>query len=222
MRRGLPATLTRAVVRAFDNALSQLAGRPVSVRVDAGLDALRGRIRSIDAELNEVELGGLVVDHLLVRLTDVEIVPGIPPRVRVPSVNVAVTVTQRGIDRWLLRERLPLRMRLGARGLATAFSLDTFGLGEIETELAVSGGWLQLRPRRAGMIDLPEVAREFFSGYLPLPRLPAGARLDALQHEPRELTAHLVLPGLDEALGAGLASRVRARFFPAPDPDPPG
>jgi len=208
-------------VRAFDNAMSQLAGRPVSVRVDAGLETLRGRIRSVDAELTEVEVGGLIVDHLLVRVADVEIVPGVPPRVRVPSVNVAVTVTQRGIDRWLLRERLPLRMRLGARGLAAAFSLDTLGLGEIETELAVSGGWLQLRPRRAGMIDVPEVAREIFSGYLPLPRLPAGARLDALQHEPRELTAHLVLPGLDQPLGAGLAARIRAQFFPDTD-KPPG
>jgi len=201
--------------------MSQLAGRPVSVRVDAGIESLRGRIRSIDAELTEVDLGGLIVDHLLVRVPDIEIVPGVPPRVRFAGVNLAVTVTQRGIDRWLARERLPLRMRLGARGLGTAFSLDTLGLAEIETELAVSGGWLQLRPRRAGMIDLPDVAREFFSGYLPLPRLPAGARLDAIQHEPRELTAHLVLPGLEEPLGSGLAKRVRAHFFPDPDRSPP-
>ena len=186
------------------------------MRVYVGSAALRGRIRSVDAELGEVELGGLVVDHLLVRASGIEIVPGTPPRLRVPRVNVAATITQRGIDRWLLREGLPLRVRLGARGLATAFSLDTFGLGEIETELAISGGWLQLRPRRAGMIDLPEVARRVFSSYLPLPRLPAGARLEALQHEPRELTAHLVLPGLDEPLGTGLASRIRARFFPDP------
>lgn len=201
------------LARAVDSVVSQVAGRPVRVRAEAppaGL--LRGRASALDAELTDVEVGGLVVDHLLVRLVDVDLVPGLPPRVRVPEIQVAATVTQRWVDRWLLREKLPLRMRLDADGISTAFSLDPLGLGEIETELAVSEGWLQLRPRRAGLLDLPEFAREFFSGYLPLPELPAGARLDALQHESGELTAHLLLPGFDEPLGRGLSARLRKRM----------
>jgi hypothetical protein len=64
------------------------------------------------------------------------------------------------------------------------------------------------------MLDLPEFAREFFSGYLPLPELPAGARLDALQHEAGELTAHVLLPGFEETLGPGLVARLRRRLAP--------
>lgn len=209
------AGLTRVLARAVDSVASQLAGRPLRVRADAPpASLLRGRAKALDIELTDVEIGGLVVDHLLVRLVDIDLLPGLPPRVRVPEIQVAATVTQRWVDRWLLREKLPLRMRLDDDGLATAFSLDPLGLGEIETELAVSGGWLQLRPRRAGLLDLPEFAREFFSGYLPLPELPAGARLDGLQHERGELTAHIVLPGFEEALGPGLVSRLRRRMAP--------
>ena len=203
------------MARTADAVASQLAGRPVRVRVDLPpLELLRGRAQAIDAELTDVDIGGLVVDHLLVRLVDVDLLPGLPPRIRVPEIQVAATVTQRWVDRWLLREKLPLRIRLASRGLAVAFSLDPLGLGEIETELVANGGWLQLRPRRAGPLELPDFAREWLSGYLPLPGLPAGARLDALQHERGELTAHLVLPGFEESLGRGLAARVRRRFAP--------
>jgi hypothetical protein len=185
----------------------------VSVRIEAPLgDLRRGRVRAVDAELTEVEVGGLVVDHLLIRITDLDLTPGLPPRIRVPTLRVAATVTQRWVDRWLLRERLLVGVRLAEQGLATSFSLDTFGLGEIETELVVVGGWLQLRPRRAGLVQLPEFARDVFSGYLPLPKLPPGARLDALQHDTGELTAHFELPGFEEPLAAGLASRIRARL----------
>jgi len=208
------SAIARRLVRALDRVASQLAGRPVSVRIEARLGELgRGRVRAMDAELTDAEVGGLVVDHLLIRITDVELTPGLPPRVRVPTVRVAATVTQRWVDRWLLRERLLIGVRLAEQGLATSFSLDTFGLGEIETELVVVGGWLQLRPRRAGLVELPEFARDVLSGYLPLPKLPPGARLDALQHEAGELTAHFELPGFEEPLAAGLAARIREKLL---------
>ena len=203
------------LVRAIDSAASRLAGRPVSIRVEAPLGQVRrGRVLAVDAEISELEVGGLVVDHLLIRITDLRLTPALPPRVRVPRVQMAATVTQRWVDRWLERERLPLRVRLTESGLATSFSLDSFGLGEIETELAVAGGWLQLRPRRAGLLALPELARDILSSYLPLPKLAPGARLDAIQHHAGELTAHIELPGFEESLAAGLAGRLRERLFP--------
>jgi hypothetical protein len=209
------AAIARRLVRAIDGVASRAAGRPLNLRIDAPLGELRrGRVRAVDAEITDVEIGGLVVDHLLIRITGLDLTPGLPPRVRVPTVRVAATVTQRWVDRWLLRERLPIRVRLAEQGLATSFSLDSFGLGEIETELAVGGGWLRLRPRRAGLVQLPELARDVFSGYLPLPKLPPGARLDALQHDAGELTAHFELPGFEEPLAAGLAARIRDKLFP--------
>ena len=159
-----------------------------------------------------MEVGGLVVDHILVRICDVDMIPGLPPRFRVPLVRVAATVTQRWIDGWLLAEGLPLRMRLGEQGLAISSSLDSFGLGEIETELMVQGRWLKLVPRRAGPLPLPQLASDLFAGYLPLPELPRGARLAAVQHDAGELTVHLELPGFEGSLTAGLTDRVRKQL----------
>lgn len=210
--------IVERLLRALDTSMSRLAGRPVSVRFEVPLDELRrGRLHAVDAELTEAEFGGLIVDHLLIRVTDVNLMAGLPPTISVPRVRVAATVSQRWVDRWLLRERLPIRVRLAQQGLATSFSLDTLGLGEIETELVVSGRWLQLRPRRAGLVQLPEFVRGVFSGYLPLPKLPAGVHLDTLQHEPGELTAHFELPGFEESLTAGLAARIRKAIFASAD-----
>jgi hypothetical protein len=210
--------IAERLLRAIDTSMSRLAGRPVSVRFEAPLGELRrGRLRAVDAELTEAEFGGLVVDHMLIRITEIDLAPGLPPSIHVPRVRVAATVSQRWVDRWLIRERLPIRVRLAEQGLATSFSLDTLGLGEIETELVVAGRWLQLRPRRAGLVQLPEFVRGVFSGYLPLPKLPAGVHLDTLQHETGELTAHFELPGFEESLTSGLTDRIRNAVFPSSD-----
>ena len=59
------------LVRAIDSAASRLAGRPVSIRVEAPLGQVRrGRVLAVDAEISDLEVGGLVVDHLLIRITD--------------------------------------------------------------------------------------------------------------------------------------------------------
>jgi hypothetical protein len=212
--------IVRRVARAMDSAASRLAGRPASVRIEAPLGELRrGRLQAVDAELTDVEVGGLVVDHMLIRITELDFMPALPPRLHVPRVRIAATVTQRWVDRWLAREWLPVQVRLAEQGLATSFSLDSFGLGEIETELVVVGGWLRLKPRRAGLLELPGLVGDVFSGYLPLPKLPPGARLDSLQHDAGELIAHFELPGFDESLTAGLASRIGSRLFPPADDD---
>lgn len=186
------------------------------MRLDAPLRGLlQGRISSLDIELTEAELGKLVVDHLLIRVTDLRLLPAFPGRIHIPQIQLVATVTQRWVDRWLSSEPLPIHLRLRESGLATSWSLDSFGLGEVETELVVAGPRLRLRPLRAGLVEIPEGIRDFFSGSLPLPPLPRGARLAAIEHGAGELTAYLELPGFDEDLSLGLSERLRQRLFAA-------
>ena len=94
----------------------------------------------------------------------------------------------------------PDPFRFGARGIS---------LGEVATEVAVSGHFLTLRPKRASFVGLPAPVVGMFRGFLPLPPLPRGARLTKVEHEHEQFTAWFSLDDIDQPLTPAIARRIR-------------
>ena len=84
----------------------------------------------------------------------------------------------------------------------------------IPTEVAVSGHFVTLHPKRASFVGLPAPVVGILRGYLPLPPLPRGARLVKVDHEDERVTAWFALDDIDQPLTPAIARRLRPRLLP--------
>ena len=121
---------------------------------------------------------------------------------------------QEAIDRWTHRTQLPVRLLLTEEGIIVRTSVRGFSLSEVATEVAVSGHFLTLRPRRASFVGLPAPVVGMLRGFLPLPPLPRGTRLTKVDHEDGKVTAWFELDDIDEPLSPAIARRLRPRLLP--------
>jgi len=169
----------------LDGTLSRVARRPVKVRAKVSpVAAMLGSIDVIVFELGELEMAGLEVERIVVRAENVRIQPGFPPRLRTGKIGFKATVAQDAIDHWTQRTHLPVRLHLTEEGIIVKTSVRGFSISEVATEVAVSGHFLTLRPKRASIVGLPAPVVGMLRGFLPLPPLPRGARLSARRHRP--------------------------------------
>jgi hypothetical protein len=196
------------------NALAQrIANRPARVRVKTSIaGALAGRLDVVVFELRSLSAAGLVIDRLVVRSEDVTVRPGLPPRLVTGAVGVKAVFTQASIDKWTKRARLPVRLELRSEGVVAHAGVGGLQMSEVLTELTPVGHFLQLRPLRASMFGVSAPMPPFFRGYLPLPPLPAGARLDRVEPADGELSVFLALEPIDEPLGPDLPRRLAMRL----------
>ena len=140
----------------LDGTLSTVARRPVKVRAKVSpVAAMLGSIDVIVFELGELEMAGLEVERIVVRAENVRIQPGFPPRLRTGKIGFKATVAQEAIDRWAQRTHLPVRLLLTEEGIIVKTSVRGFSISEVATEVAVSGHFLTLRPKRASIVGLP-------------------------------------------------------------------
>jgi hypothetical protein len=199
----------------LDGTLSRVARRPVKVRAKVSpVAAMLGSIDVIVFELGELEMAGLEVERIVVRAENVRIQPGFPPRLRTGQVGFKATVGQAAIDRWTQRTHLPVRMHLTEEGIIVKTTVRGFSISEVATEVAVSGHFLTLRPRRASIVGLPTPVVGMFRGFLPLPPLPRGARLSKVDHEAEKVTAWFALDDIDQPLTPAIARRLRPSLLP--------
>jgi hypothetical protein len=63
------------------------------------------------------------------------------------------------------------------------------------------------------MLGMPAPLVPWLRGYLPLPALPAGARLTDVQTRAGEVAVFISLPPVDEALTPALARQLRRRLL---------
>ncbi len=145
---------------------------------------------------------------------EVRVQPGFPPRLRTGAIGFKATVVQAAIDRWTQRTHLPFRMHLTDEGLIVKTSVRGFSLSEIAAEVAVSGHFLTLRPKRASFVGLPTPVVGVLRGFLPLPPLPRGARLTKVDHASGSVTAWFALDPIDQPLTPAIARRVRPLLLP--------
>ena len=210
-----PPSPADLLIGLLDGTLSRVARRPVKVRVKASpVSALFGVLDVVVFELGELELAGLEVERIVVHAENVRIQPGFPPRLRTDAIGFKATVGQEAVDHWTHRTHLPVRLHLTDEGIIVKTSVRGFSIGEVATEVAVSGHFLTLHPKRASFVGLPAPVVGILRGYLPLPPLPRGARLHKVDHDNGSVTAWFALDDIDQPLTPAIARRLRPRLLP--------
>ncbi|MGE3620296.1 MAG: hypothetical protein AB7L84_07530 [Acidimicrobiia bacterium] len=166
---------------------------------------VRGVIDEVHVEVPAVALARLVVDRVGIRARDVRVVPGLPPRLRTGPVDLRYVVGQAAVDDWVRVAHLPVRLALRPEGVVVVAELAGVEVGRVVAELTVAGPFLALRPARVRALGLSPPLAGLLRGYLPLPPLPRGARVRAVEPGDGELAVRVVLDSLDEPLGPGAA-----------------
>jgi hypothetical protein len=199
----------------LDGTLSRVARRPIKIRVKSSpVSAMLGVLDVAVFELGELEMAGLEVERIVVHAENLRIQPGFPPRLRTGEIGFKATVVQDAVDAWTQRTHLPVRLLLGDEGVIVKTSVRGFSISEIATQVAVSGPFLTLSPKRASFVGLPAPVVGILRGYLPLPPLPRGARLHRVDHEDGSLTAWFALDEIDQPLTPAIARRLRPSLLP--------
>ena len=202
------------MVELLDQGLTRWANRPVKLRFKASpLGVAQGRFEVVVVELTSLPVAGLVLDRVVVRGEDVRMQPGLPARLRVASLGVKAVIAQPDVDRWVKASHLPFRLDLCDEGVKMRAGLAGIKMGELLTQVEVEGSLLTLRPVRAEVLGRHAPLVSLLRGYLPLPPLPAGARLANVVHNDGELAAFFDLGEVDEPITPGLARRLRKRLL---------
>ena len=196
-----------------DRVATRVFNQPTTLRWTATpADALRGEVEVITVGVPAMRMAGQRVVRVGGRVDRVRIQPGLFPRLRGGPVSVKAAVTQESVDRWIGSANLPLRLELTADGILSSTGIGSLRVGHVLTELEVGGRWLRLRPRQVAARELPASIRQFLVGNLPLPPLPAGARLIHVAHAEGELVVRVALDDIDEAITPGLPGRLQRRL----------
>lgn len=163
-----------------DSAASAAVGRRARLRVAVSVRGLlRARSDRLVVTIGDLHLAGLDLASVRVVARGAMIVPGWPPRVRAASLEVQATITQAALDRWLLADALPVRLRLRDGGLSLRTGAGGLRLAEVSADLVVDDGRLVVVPGRAQVLGVavPSLAMRI---PLPLPPLPRASRLSSL------------------------------------------
>jgi hypothetical protein len=201
-----------------DAASERLIHRPLRPRVRLSPSGmLRGELDMLKVEAPAFLVAGLVIDRFVIRADRVRIAPGLPPRFHAGPVRLRAVVGQDNLDRWTRKARLPFALDLTRDGLILTGGVAGIRVTEVEVDLDVAGPLLQLRPRRATMLGMSAPLLWLLRGYLPLPPLPRGARLERVDHGDRELTATFIIDAVDEPLTPDIARRLTS-FLRVPIP----
>lgn len=196
-----------------DRVATRVFGQPTTLRWTANpADALRGEVEVVTVGVPAMRMAGLRLERVVGRVERVRIQPGLVPRLKGGPVSVKATVTQESVDRWVGSANLPLRLELTADGILSSTGIGSLRVGHVLTELEVGGRWLRLRPRQVAARELPASIRQFLVGNLPLPPLPAGARLAHVSHADGELAVRVALEDIDEAITPSLPTRMQRRL----------
>ncbi len=200
---------------ALDQLLSSYLEQPVRLAWQGSVaDALRGDFEGVHLEVGGVATAWLPLERIAVSARRTRFAPGLPASIRVEGPEVAVTLAERDLLRWLDGFQLPFRLELGEKGIVVHTEFAGLALSEVETRLEVVRGWFLLRPRRASILGIPSGAARLFRLYLPIPPLSPEARLVGIEHAPRRITLHFGIDDFDEEISIGLARRLRRRLLP--------
>jgi hypothetical protein len=176
--------------------------------------ALRGQLDRVHAVVGGVVVAGLVVHRVDVRARRVRLVPGLPPHLRIGEVDIGAVVRQSDMDDWTRAASLPVRLRFRREGISARAGLAGLRLGEVLVDLAVDGHRLRLVPHRVDVLGVAmnNPSTNLLQLALPLPPLPARARLRRLVARDREVEIWFSAAGLDQTLTPAAMRALRHRL----------
>lgn len=175
-------TLMGPVNALASRAASQLSGAPVRVALHPGArELVRARLASIRASVANVEVAGIRVRDVDITASGVTVVPAIPPRLIARRVDVAAVIGQRAVDAWTRRLGLPARLVIRPSRLVARIGVGGLRLGQIDMDVAVTDGGLQLSPRRMATLGFDLRTQGELDVVLPLPALPSNAVLTKVE-----------------------------------------
>lgn len=202
----------RLLAGVADSAASAAMGRPVRLRVGVSAGGLRrARTDRIAVTIHDLRVAGLDLASVRLLSHRATIVPGWPPRLRAASVEVWATVTQVALDRWLLADALPMRLRLREGGMSLQTGAGGLRLAEMAADVVIDHGRLVVVPRRAQVLGVA-VRTPPMRFALPLPPLPRGSRLSSLAVRDGAAVVGLQVSEVDEPITAE-AARTLARLL---------
>ena len=222
-RRGA-AAVPPSLAWLSDAALSALLGRPVEVRLGATpWDLARGRVAVVRVALGGVSVAGLDLERVALRFRGVRLRPGLHTVASAEVVMAEVTVTDAALDRWTDAVGLPVKLRLAPGRIIARAGVGGVRLGHVDMGLAINRGFLWLTPRRIGVLGLaaPNLAGDLLSVPLPVPRLPAGARLSGIHIEGGRARLRLHVGSVERDLTPTVVARLGERLADLARPAPP-
>ncbi len=222
-RRGA-AALPPGLAWASDTAVSALLRRPVEVRLRATpWDLARGRVREVRIGLGGVTVAGLDLDRVALRLREVRLRPGLHTVASAGSVVAEVSVTEAALGRWTDAVSLPVKLRLAPGRIIARAGVAGVRLGQVDMRLGVNRGFLWLTPKRFGLLGLaaPNLAGDLLSVPLPMPSLPAGARLSGIDIEQGRARLSLEVGPVERDLTPAVVARLGDRLADLARPAPP-
>lgn len=204
---------------AIDQILSTFLETPAKVSWSGALaDSARGYFEDARLELAGVAVLALPFQRLVFEARRFRFVPGIPARFEVEGPRMVLSIDQRRIDTWLERSRAPFSLRLTAEAVEFRFDVAGFPISRLDTEVAISGGWIVLRPTHQEVFGIRNRLARLFRTYLPLPRLAPQTRLTGVEHAKGSISLELTLDDFEDVITPGLVERVQQRFLPFAKP----
>lgn len=149
-----------------------------------------------------VAVGGLALADLRIDAYRVGLAAGWPPRLRAERVRVRATVEQSALDDWLRADALPVRIRLGERGIAIRAGIGGLRLAELRAAVEIENGRLVVTPQGTELLGLG-VGSPPLRVPLPVPPLPRRTTVSAVAVSEGRATVTLEIPDVDEALEPG-------------------
>lgn len=191
-----------------DSAASAAVRRPTRLRVRlSARGVLAARADRVTVTVGDVSVAGLDVAFVRLDARRVLVQPGWPPRLRAGPVELRITLTQAALDRWLLADAMPLRLRLRSSGLSLRAGAVGVRLAEVGADIAVEGGRLVVIANRAQVlgVTVPTAAMRL---PLPLPPLPWASQLTSVDVVEGAVTVTVRVDEVDEPLTPVQARRL--------------
>jgi hypothetical protein len=196
-----PTTIVRPgreLVAGWAGALAEIAagGARARLRIAPGRAMVAGRVPRARITVPGLRVAGLELAVVDVSASDLSLAPGWPVRLRAQHVAVRVRVEQAALDRWMRATGLPVRLVLRDGEIRARAGVGGLRLGEVAFALRLEGRQLRLVSRRASLLGASVVTMPPVP--LPLPPLPRGASLVAVDPTDRAVGLSLEVTDVDE------------------------